>query len=160
MVGQVREISARATTIETRDAVSVVVPNSEFVSNRVVNWTLGADERVRTQVRVGVAYGSDVALVEQVLMEVAEGCGGVLRFPEPAVHLEGFNDSALTFALHVWTNHIRALPELVSDLNKSVDQAFRARGIEIPFPQRTVHVKAPSGEEPETPETKAETEET
>ena len=91
-------------------------------------------------------------------MEVAEGCGGVLRFPEPAVHLEGFNDSALTFALHVWTNRIRSLPELVSDLNKSVDEAFRARGIEIPFPQRTVHVKSPSVSE--EPETKTEPEET
>lgn len=140
MVGQVREISARATTIETRDAISVIVPNSEFITGHVVNLTLGSNEQVRTQIAVGVAYGTEVAMVEEVLLEVARRNGWVLASPEPKVHMLGFEDSALKFVLHVWTERIRMLPELVSELNKAVDAAFREAGIEIPFPQRTVHM--------------------
>jgi small-conductance mechanosensitive channel len=140
MIGEVINISARATTIETRDAVSVVVPNSEFISGRVVNWTLGHDERVRAQVEVGVAYGSDLHLVREVLLRVARMHKDVLSDPPPAVDMVGFGDSSLDFNLHVWTRRLRTLPGLLSELNLAVDDAFRARGIEIPFPQRDVHL--------------------
>jgi len=140
LVGQVREISARATTIETRDAVTVIVPNSQFITGNIVNMTLGHNERVRTQVRVGVAYGSDVAKVQEVLLDVAKHHGGVLSRPPPKVHFKEFDESALAFVLHVWTERIRALPDLVSDLNMAVDAAFREHGITVPFPQRTVHL--------------------
>ncbi len=139
MIGEVKNISARATTIETRDAVSVIVPNSEFITKRVINWTLGRDERVRTQVKVGVAYGSDVKLVEKCLLEAAKTQDKVLQWPTPQVHMRGFDDSSLEFVLHIWTRAIRGLPELVSELNKQVDDIFRREGIDIPFPQRTLH---------------------
>ena len=141
MIGEVKEISARATTIETRDAVSVIVPNAEFVSGRVINWTLGHLERVRCQVHVGVAYGSDVDLVERTLLSVARSTDGVLRNPRPAVEMSRFGDSSLDFMLHVWTERIRTLPALVSSLNRGVDRAFRQNSIQIPFPQRDIHIR-------------------
>ncbi|MCA9545308.1 MAG: mechanosensitive ion channel, partial [Myxococcales bacterium] len=139
LVGEVKDISARATTLETRDGITVIVPNSEFISDRVINWTLGRNERVRAQVRVGVAYGTDVALVERLLLEVGRADKNVLTRPAPTVHMEAFGDSALLFVLHVWTRKIRGLPAIISELNKAVDATFKAHGIEIPYPQRTVH---------------------
>ncbi len=147
MIGEVKEISARATTIETRDAVSVIVPNSEFITNRVVNWTLGGGEKVRIAVNVGVAYGSDVELVERLLLEAGDAHRDVLSHPAPAVHFARFDDSALAFTLFVWTRRIRHIPDLVSDLNRAVDAAFRAHDVTIPFPQRTLHIERPGESE-------------
>ena len=149
LIGQVREISARATIIETRDAVTVIVPNSTFITGNIINMTKGNDERIRTQMRVGVAYGSDVTLVEKTLLEVARRTDGVLSWPEPRVDMTEFGDSALEFVLHVWTERIRRLPELESALYKGVDAAFREAEIAIPFPQRTVHLFDETEDEPE-----------
>lgn len=143
MVGEVRDINARATTIETRDAVTLIVPNAEFIGNRVINWTQGADERVRTQVNVRVAYRSDVQLVRRLLLEVGRTHPQVLPWPPPNVQLVRFGENSLDFVLHVWTTDIRNLPNMVSDLNLGVDAAFRANGIQIPFPQRDLHIKEP-----------------
>ena len=151
MVGEVKSISARATILETRDAVTVIVPNSEFISGRVINWTLGSDERVRSQVSVGVAYGSDVHLVRRLLLQVARAHPGVLKSPRPWVEMTSFGDSSLDFRLHIWTRRIRGLPALMSDLRQSVDIIFREHDVEIPFPQRDIHVRSTviplSGEE-------------
>ncbi len=152
LIGEVKEISARATTLMTRDAVSVIVPNSEFVSGKVINWTLGHNERVRAQVRVGVAYGSDVAKVRRQLLKVAQRHPGVLKWPQPTVDMTGFGDSSLNFVLHVWTERIRTLPGLLSDLNVAVDKAFRESGVEIPFPQRDLHIRSDATKpKPEAP---------
>jgi len=142
MVGEVKKISARATTIETRNAVTVIVPNAEFISNEVINWTLGSGERVRAQVQVGVAYGSDLTQVRRCLLRVARKHRDVLKWPRPWVEMGGFGDSSLDFQLHIWTERIRELPQLLSELNQGVDEAFREAGIEIPFPQRVYHIEA------------------
>ncbi|MFN3199757.1 MAG: mechanosensitive ion channel domain-containing protein [Bradymonadia bacterium] len=153
MVGEVKNISARATIIETRDAVTVIVPNAEFVSGRVVNWTLGSGERVRSQVVVGVAYGTEVHLVRRLLLQAARAHPGVLKSPRPWVEMTGFGDSSLDFKLHVWTRRIRGLPGLISDLRQSVDALFREHEIEIPYPQRDINVRSamqpPLGQMPE-----------
>lgn len=138
MVGEVKEIRARATTIETRDAVTVVVPNSEFVTGKVINWTLGHNERLRTQVNVGVAYGSDLQQVTRILLDVGRAHADVLGWPGPRVEMTGFGDSSINFTLHVWTRRLRTLPGLCSDLYLDIDARFREEEVEIPFPIRTV----------------------
>ncbi|MEZ4472872.1 MAG: mechanosensitive ion channel [bacterium] len=141
MVGEVKEIRARATTIETRDAVTVVVPNSEFVVGRVVNWTLGQNERLRAQVRVGVAYGTDLGLAQRLLLDVARAHPDVLSWPPPRAEMSGFGESSIDLVLHIWTRRLRTLPGLLSDLYIAVDQRFRENGVEIPFPIQTLHLK-------------------
>lgn len=138
MVGEVKEIRARATTIETRDAVTVVVPNSEFVTGKVINWTLGHNERLRTQVSVGVAYGSDLQQVTRILLDVGRAHADVLGWPGPRVEMAGFGDSSIDFVLYVWTRRLRTLPGLRSDLYLSIERRFREAQIDIPFPIRTV----------------------
>jgi small-conductance mechanosensitive channel len=138
--GMIQKISIRSTTIRTNDNVSVIVPNSEFVSSRVVNWSHGSPE-VRMRIPVGVAYGSDTDKVRKALLEVAAAEEDVLEFPEPAVFFRGFGDSSLNFELGVWrkTESIRPV-RLVSDLNFAIDRKFREYGITIPFPQRDLHI--------------------
>lgn len=138
--GVIQHISIRSTTIRTNDNVSVIVPNLEFVSSRVVNWSHGSPE-VRVRIPVGVAYGSDLDLVKTALLEVAGEDDGVLKDPPPTVFFREFGDSSLNFELGVWrmTEGIRPV-RLISDLNFAIDKKFRHYGITIPFPQRDVHV--------------------
>lgn len=141
MVGEVRAIKARATTIETRDGVTVIVPNAEFVGGRVVNWTLGRGDRVRGAVSVGVAYGTDLDLAGRLLLDAARAHPAVLDHPEPDVRLDGFGDSSLDLTLKFWSLDIRGLPKLQSDLNKAIDAAFRAHEIEIPYPREDISIR-------------------
>ncbi len=140
--GMIQRISIRSTTIRTNDNVSVIVPNSEFVSSRVVNWSHGSPE-VRLRVPIGVAYGSNVELVKKTLLEVAAEEEDVLKHPAPVVFFRSFGDSSLNFELGVWrkTEAIRPV-RLVSDLNYAIDRKFREVGVEIPFPQRDIHIKS------------------
>jgi small-conductance mechanosensitive channel len=143
--GDVREINLRSTTVITPDNISIIVPNSEFVSGRVVNWSHG-ERKIRVHIPVGVAYGSDVELVTRVLLEEAERHSGVMRTPAPKVWFTGFGDSSLNFELLAWIPEPTARPQVISDLNYAIDSAFRRNNVEIPFPQRDVHVR--SGELP------------
>lgn len=141
--GEVFDIRARSTTVITNDNIAVIVPNSSFISENVVNWSYG-DDTVRFRVPVGVAYGSDVRLVERLLLEVAAKNANVLEAPEPTVQFREFGDSSLNFDLLVWTStYTHRKNMLLSQLNFAIDDAFRANGVEIPFPQRDVHVKTP-----------------
>jgi small-conductance mechanosensitive channel len=144
VLGQVIRIGARATAIQTNDNISVIVPNSEFVSNRVVNWSLQGDRRVRFRLPVGVAYGSEPRMVEKLMLEVALANPAVLREPMPRVVFLGFGDSALNFELRVWTVEMMHRPgELRSQLYFALWDKFKEHKIEIPFPQRDLHVKEP-----------------
>lgn len=144
--GRIDEIRARATTIVTRDNVTVIVPNSEFVASRVVNWSHG-DETARIHVPVGVAYGSDVALVTRVLLEVAGKHPRVLATPAPMVRFVAFGASSLDFELLFWTVDVPLKNDTKSDLNYAIDAAFREHRIEIPFPQQDVRVTMAKPEE-------------
>lgn len=143
--GRVEEIRARATMLETRDRVTVIVPNSEFVGGRVVNWSHGSNV-VRLHIPVGVAYGTDVHRVKDVLVELAGKHPRVLQDPAPNVLFTGFGDSALTFELLVFTEDIAVKNSTISDINFAIDAAFRENGIVIPFPQRDLHIR--SGDAP------------
>ena len=144
--GQVENINFRATTILTNDNISIIVPNSQFVNQTVVNWSHG-DPRIRVHVPVGVAYGSDVELVTQTLLEVAREAKGVLNRPVAEVRFLEFGDSSLNFELLVWSDEPPNYHRLRSQLNYAIDKAFREHEIEIPFPQRDVHIKTPVPEE-------------
>lgn len=140
--GDVVRIAARSTWVRTNDNVVIIIPNSEFVSNRVTNWTAN-DRQVRFAVPVGVSYNSDPDEVRDVLTRVALANPDVLRDPAPEIRLMGFGDSSLNFELRAWTvSRVQTPNILTSDLNFAIFRAFGEHGIEIPFPQRDVHVKA------------------
>lgn len=142
VAGQVKEIRLRSTTVVTNDNISIIVPNSNFISNSVTNWSYG-DPRVRLRLPVGVAYGTDARLLERVLVEVAAEHPKVLRKPAPSVFFNGFGDSALEFELGVWTEEMTFNPRrLKSDLYFAIERKLREHNIEIPFPQRDLHLRS------------------
>ena len=144
--GQVVEIRARSTTVLTNDNIAIIIPNSRFITEEVVNWSY-SDPRVRFRIPVPVGYDSDVRLVEKLLLDVARDNPDVLDDPAPVVRFLEFGDSGLQFELRAWTTTlIQRKGKLVSDLNFAILAAFRAHGITIPYPQRDVHLKsAPPG---------------
>ena len=139
--GRVTNIRARSTTVVTNDNITLIVPNSVFVEHTITNWSHG-DQKVRFRIPVGVAYGSDLGKVKEALLEVARNHPATLSDPEPKVFFESFGDSALNLELVVWSAEMSFRPRSFrSDLNFAIDQAFRERGIELPFPQRDVHFR-------------------
>ncbi|HUJ73040.1 MAG TPA: mechanosensitive ion channel domain-containing protein [Verrucomicrobiae bacterium] len=142
-VGKVVRIGARATHVLTNDNIMIIVPNSEFIAGRVVNWT-HIDPRVRLRISVGASYTSDPHRVEKLLVEVAEGNPNVLKDPAPTVVFKAFGESALNFELRVWSGDMAHRPgTLESQLNFAIWDKFKENGIEIPFPQRDLHLKEP-----------------
>jgi len=142
LAGQVEVIRARSTVIRTNDNIAMIVPNTKFIDSPVTNWTYG-DPRVRFRIPVGVAYGSDVNKVREALIAAGQGNPHVLRDPEPSVFLTQFGDSALDFELVVWSSEMSHRPSRFrSDLNFAIEEKFREAGIEIPFPQRALHIRS------------------
>ena len=139
--GTVREIHARATVVTTLDGVDILVPNGQFITEPVINQTFGS-RHVRIRVNVGVAYGSDTDLVRRTLESVATRHEMVLLHPEPKVWFNEFGESSLDFSLLVWVADPTLQPQVSSDLRFEIDRAFRELGIEIPFPQRDLHLKS------------------
>ncbi len=141
ITGDVIKISLRATVIVTNDNISIIVPNADFVSSNVINWS-HVDRNVRVHIPVGVSYSSDPDLVKRVLLEVANEHEGVLKEPMPDVVFLEFGDSSLNFELRVWTQAYITRPFVLrSDLNFVIKRKFKENGIEIPFPQRDLHIR-------------------
>ncbi|MEO1002403.1 MAG: mechanosensitive ion channel domain-containing protein [Cyanobacteria bacterium J06638_7] len=138
--GTVQRLGLRSTVVESLDRVAIIVPNSEFLDSRVVNWSHGSPVS-RLQLPVGVAYGSDTWAVREALIAACEGRPSVLGDPPPQVFFSGFGDSALNFILLVWTGEPRRQYEIKSDLNFRIEARLRERGITIPFPQRDLHLR-------------------
>ena len=137
--GRVMKISARSTTVRTNDNIDIIVPNSELVVDRLVNWSQDS-RRVRFRVPVGVAYRTDVRKAMELIVEAAEEVEGVLS---ASVRFVSFGDSALNLEAMVWTTtrlHRRAI--LISDVNLAIFEKFRENDIEIPYPQRDLHIKS------------------
>ena len=142
--GDVVRIGSRSTWVQTNDNVVIIIPNSEFINNRVTNWTVN-DRQVRFDVPLGVSYGSDPERVREVLLEVAGRHPDVLKDPGPEILFRGFGDSSLDFHLRVWTvTRVQTPLPLASELYFSIFRAFKENGIEIPFPQRDLHLKSAS----------------
>lgn len=137
--GKIIDIRARATVVRTRDDVAIIVPNSKLISDNVVNdHHLGPNIRLR--VTVGVAYGSDVDLVKELLLKVASDHARVLKSPETVVFFNNFGESSLDFELACWTKHQWEKDIIKSELRFAINKAFKDNNIVIPFPQRDVHI--------------------
>ncbi len=139
--GSVQAVNAYSTKVETLDKVTIIVPNSHFLSENVTNWSF-QESKVRIHVSVRVSYGSDVELVAETLLEVGRAHPEVLSDPEPQIQFLAFGDSSLNFDLLVWIADPTRQYFVISDLNFAIVQAFRARDITIPFPQRDLHIKS------------------
>ena len=140
--GDVHSISMRSTTVITNDNISVIVPNSEFINSQVINWSHN-DRRVRFKFPVGVSYNEDPQKVREVVLEVANEHPGVLENPSPDLWFEGYGDSSLDFHLTVWTSSFIQRPGVFkSQLYYEIFKKFKEHKIEIPFPQRDLHLKS------------------
>jgi len=142
VAGQVTRINLRSTTVVTNDNITIIVPNSDFITQSVTNWSYG-DPKVRLRLQLGVAYGSDVEKLRRVLLEVAAENPEVLKQPEPTVRFLGFGDSSLDFELAVWTINMAHRPtRFRSDLYFAIERKLQESQIEIPFPQRDLHLRS------------------
>lgn len=138
--GDVQSINLRTTVVATNDRISIIVPNSKLVSQRLINWSYG-DPRARIAIPVGVAYNSDIDLVTRTLLKATEGVDNVLRDPAPKVQFLKFGDWSLDFRLLVWTSRPRLHTQLRSDINYRIERLFREAKIEIPFPQTELRLR-------------------
>jgi len=140
-IGKVTRIGIRSSTIATGQGAEVIIPNSYLISSKVTNWTLSESQR-RRELPVGVAYGSDPNVVLKILREAAARHELVLTKPEPMVYFTGFGDSALNFELHFWVMQENNGLQISSEVALAAMQMFDDVGIEIPFPQRDLHVRS------------------
>lgn len=139
--GEVTHIGARSTTIRTNDNIAIIVPNSKFISENVINWSLEGGA-VRFKIPVGVGYESDLELVEKLLLEAANEDDDVLQSPPPSVRFLEFGDNSLNFELRAWSRARLHRPGLFrSNLNFAIIKKFREHGVEVPFPQREVNIR-------------------
>jgi small-conductance mechanosensitive channel len=143
-VGTVRKIGARTATIETRDDIIIFVPNSKLIGENVVNWS-HVERKARFHVKVGVAYGSDTALVRELLIKVALKHERVIKTPQPIVRFLDFGNSSLDFEVLFWSRDLIRIEDVKSDIRFAIDQAFRENGVEIPFPQRDLWIRGGRG---------------
>lgn len=138
-IGKVKEINFRTTKIETRDNIILVVPNSKFIDGNVINWS-HIQKRTRFFVKVGVAYGSNVELVKKVLLDCTGKHKDISKIPKPFVRFNDFGNSSLDFQIYFWTDKSFEVENIKSDLRFDIDSQFRVNKIQIPFPQRDVHI--------------------
>ena len=142
LAGNIVKISARATTIITNDNIAVIVPNSDFINKQVINWSHN-NNQVRLNFPVGVSYNEDPEKIRKLLTEVVNANPGVLSLPKPYILFEGFGDSSLNFIVLVWTSEYTDRPKILkSELYYEIFAKFKEQQVEIPFPQRDIHLKS------------------
>jgi small-conductance mechanosensitive channel len=139
--GEVIRIGARGTWVRTFDNEVIIVPNSEFVNNRVTNWTAN-DRTVRLSVPIGVSYDCNIENVRELLLDVARRNSDVLAVPAPAAMVSGFGDNAVNIVLRVSTGLAERVSMVKSDLLIEIFRVFREQKIEMPFPQRDLHIRS------------------
>lgn len=137
--GTVTRIQIRATTILTLDRKELLVPNKEFITGRLLNWSL-SDQTTRLKLAVGIPYGADVELAEKLMLEAAEEHQKVFAEPKPFVYFQGFGDSALLLELRCVIDSIDHRIPTLSELHHAINRKFRDAGMEIPYPQQDVHL--------------------
>ena len=142
--GTVNRINIRTTIVQTFDNAALIIPNSQMLSNRVTNWSY-KDPKVRRQVDVGVAYGSDVQLVRKVLLEIIHDMPDIMDDPAPRVDFSDFADSALIFRVRFWITSPEFWLTSPTELRFRIDEEFKKHGIEIAFPQQDIHIRSASG---------------
>jgi small-conductance mechanosensitive channel len=140
-VGKVIHIGLRTSKLKTRDDVILVVPNSKFVNDTIINWSQ-MDFNTRFSVKVGVAYGSDTRLVTKILLDCAQQNKSISPHPLPFVRFSNFGDSSLDFEIFFWVKEPFLVEHARSELRYAIDDEFRKNGVQIPFPQRDLHIKS------------------
>jgi small-conductance mechanosensitive channel len=138
--GDVTEINIRSTKIQSVNNISYIVPNADFVSGTIINYSHG-DSRIKIDIEVGVSYSSNVETVKKALNEVAQENNEVLMMPKPEIFLTKFGDSSWDMMLRIWIPDGKRKIQVTSDLNFAIVDKFRQYHIEIPFPQRDVWFK-------------------
>jgi potassium efflux system protein len=147
ITGKVSRIEMRATTLIDMDQKDLIVPNKTFITSQLVNWTL-SDAITRLVIPVGIAYHSDVELAHRVMLETVRSTPLVLAEPEPSVLFIGFGESSLDFSIRIFVNELKNRLPVTHDLLMRLDKAFREHNIEIPVPQRDLHIRSmPEGAE-------------
>jgi potassium efflux system protein len=145
LLGTVRRIGIRSSTLRTLEGAEVIVPNANLVSDTVVNWTL-SDRQRRIEINIGVKYGTDPERVIELLLQVARDDDRILDHPATDALFMGFGDSSLDFSLRAWTGRYSEWIQIRSDLSVAVNRALAEAGIEIPFPQRDLHLRSVADE--------------
>ncbi len=153
LLGTVKRIGLRTSLIESRENITVIVPNSKLIVDNVINWS-HYDKKARFSIKVGVAYGSNTQMVKDVLLKVAKENGHILKHPSPIVRFKDFGNSSLDFELLFWSNDFLRIEDIQSEMRFEIDHHFREEGIEIPFPQRDIWIRTPKNTKGEssTPE--------
>jgi potassium-dependent mechanosensitive channel len=141
MFGRISRIGVRSSTVRTFDGAEVIVPNATLISNEVTNWTL-SDQRRRMEILVGVAYGTPPRKVMELLVRVASANESVLQTPPPVALFLGFGESSLDFSLRAWTDEFDSFLNIKSDVTVAIHDALHAAGMEIPYPQRDLHLRS------------------
>lgn len=140
-LGTVEKMGLRSTVIRSYSKTQIIIPNSDFITKKVENLTY-TDPDYRVTIQVGVAYGSDTNLVRKVLLEVAQTHPDVVSDPEPVILFNNFGDNSLNFEMWAWTHDASRKRLIMSEIHFAIDQKFREHGVEIPFPQRTLHLQS------------------
>ncbi len=138
-VGKVIHVGIRTSKIETRDNIIIIVPNSNLINESLINWS-HITKNTRFEVRIGIAYGSNVALVKELLLKCAQNHPNIESHPAPNVLFDDFGDSSLNFRLLFHTKNTFRVESIKSDLRFRIDAIFRENNITIPFPQRDIHI--------------------
>ena len=149
VTGIVSRIQMRATTVTNWDNQELVVPNKDLISGKLLNWTLSSVIN-RIAIKVGVAYGTDIGKVREIISKIVERHPDVLQDPPPIITFEEFGDSSLNFVIRCCTTSIKRRWHLMDEINTAVNEAFEREGIEIPFPQRVVHMVGESSVTPDS----------
>ncbi len=136
-VGQVKEVGLRTTSLITREDIILIVPNTRLTTENVINWSQNKTV-TRFRVDVGVAYGSDTALVESILVTCGKEHKDIMKTPPPYVFFQDFGNSSLDFSLFFFSKNLFRIERVKSDLRFKIDQQFRAKGVTVPFPQQDV----------------------
>jgi small-conductance mechanosensitive channel len=142
VVGRVKHIGLRTSRIETRDGVTIIVPNSKLVTDNVVNWIHQTTDRTRFYIRLSVGTNTDIILLKELLLEIAKQHKDVLDKPAPKVRFFDFNESGFVFDLLFWTSNMFFVETVKSDLRFMIIEAFRKNNISISFPHREINTRA------------------
>jgi potassium efflux system protein len=141
VTGTVTRIRIRATTIEDWDRKELIVPNKDFITGQLINWTL-SDKIIRIKVPVGIAYGSDTDLAEELMLKAAKNNSRVIKSPSPTASFLKFGDNSLEYEVRVFIKGINDWIPMLHDMNRTINNEFNKNGITIAFPQRDVHLDA------------------
>jgi len=147
-MGKMKSIGIRSSVITTWDGADVIIPNGDLLSQHLVNWTMGSNRR-RYEIDLGVAYGSNLKRVKEILIEILNENELVLKNPAPMIWVTKFNDSSIDYSIKYWVPHFNFGNDVRSELLITIDEAFKENGIEIPFPQTDVHLQLTKNPEEE-----------